>query len=296
MADLELIHIEMFAEDGDSGWHAGQLDDGRRVHAAAILCAPRTVHWSGSVEDATACECHGAGTCNPCLIRADGGLVFTKVTGCYRSANSAVRALKFWASNPDAPPPPAPFNCRWTTMQAILCDSEPDAPPMPLGTTEHPIYTTNDSGNSRKLAAEDGDHNALHLPDGFEFTAEPDEDPSITLFRQIAKQQITRESLDECSAVGHPRQAWAIISGTQKGASPCSNCGQMPNFVEDSSSMDVRGFMYMDTLTEQCGDVHGKTTRIKHSVEEHIEQGNLIFRFSSVVFEGYTDIEGHDEC
>ena len=35
MADLELIHVEMFAEDGDPSWHAGQIDDGRRVHAAA---------------------------------------------------------------------------------------------------------------------------------------------------------------------------------------------------------------------------------------------------------------------
>ena len=314
MAQLELTHIQMFPKEGDPGWHAGQLPDGRRVHAAAIPCAPGTVHWSGSVEDADACECDGAGTCNLCLIRQDGGLVFTRVTGCYRSANSAVRALQHWAAHPNAPQPPAPFNCGWTTMQAILCEYAPGSPPMPLGTTEspilssradaeapefafeNPIYTTEVSGNTRKLVAADGDHNEPRLPDGFEFTAKPGEDPSITLLRQIAKQQITPESLDECSALGHPRQAWAIISGTQKGASPCANCGQMPNFVEESSSMDVRGFMYVDTLTEQCGDVHGKTTGIKHSVEEHVEQGNLIFRFGSEVFEGYTDIEGHDEC
>ena len=139
MADLELTYIQTFAEEGDPGWHAGQLDDGRRVHATAIPCSPGSVHWAGSVEDADACECAGAGTCNLCLIRQDGGLVFTKVTGCYRSANSAVRALKFWAAHPDAPQPPAPFNCGWTTMQAILCDNEPDAAPMPLGTTEHPL-------------------------------------------------------------------------------------------------------------------------------------------------------------
>ena len=138
MADLELIHIRMFAEEGDPGWYAGQLDDGRSVHATRISCTPREFHWSGSVEDATACECDGAGTCNLCLIRQDGGLVFTKVTGCYRSANSAVRALKFWAAHPDAQQPPAPFNCGWATMQAMLCDNEPDAAPMPLGTTEQP--------------------------------------------------------------------------------------------------------------------------------------------------------------
>ena len=100
MPQLELTYIRMFAEEGDPGWHAGQLDDGRRVHATAIACQPGVVHWSGSVEDSTACECSGAGTCNLCLIRQEGDLVFTKVTGCYRSANSAVRALKFWASNP----------------------------------------------------------------------------------------------------------------------------------------------------------------------------------------------------
>ena len=132
MADLELIHIQMFPKEGDPGWHAGQLPDGRRVHAAAIPCNPGELHWSGSVENPDACECHGAGTCNPCQIRHDGGLVFTKVTGCYRSANSAVRALKFWAANPDAPPPPAPYNCRWTAMKALLCEVGQDALPLPL--------------------------------------------------------------------------------------------------------------------------------------------------------------------
>ena len=88
MADLELIYIQMFPKEGDPGWHAGQLTDGRRVHAVAIPCNAGELHWSGSVEDATACECDGAGTCNLCLIRAEGGFVFTKVTGCYRSANS----------------------------------------------------------------------------------------------------------------------------------------------------------------------------------------------------------------
>ena len=136
MTQLELTYHQMFPNEGDPGWHAGHLPDGRRVHAAAIPCHPGELHWSGSVEDATACECDGAGACNLCLIRAEGGLVFTKVTGCYRSANSAVRALQHWAANPDAPQPPAPFNCGWTTMQAVLCNNVPGAPPMPLGTTD----------------------------------------------------------------------------------------------------------------------------------------------------------------
>ena len=133
MAELELIHIEMFAEDGDPGWYAGRMPDGRRVHAAHMVCSAGTRHWTGSVEDPDRCDCDQTeGTCRFCQIRHDGGLVFTKVTGCYRSANSAVRALKFWAANPDAPPPPAPFNCRWTAMKAMLCEVGQDALPLPL--------------------------------------------------------------------------------------------------------------------------------------------------------------------
>ncbi len=120
MAQLELTYIQMFPAEGDPGWYAGQLPDGRRVHAAAIPCNLGELHWSGSVEDAVACECDGAGTCNLCLIRAEGGLVFTKVTGCYRSANSAVCALQNWAANPDTPPPKAPFNCRTTQCESRL--------------------------------------------------------------------------------------------------------------------------------------------------------------------------------
>ena len=101
-----------------------------------MRCNPGEAHWAGSVEDLDRCECNGDGTCNLCLIRENDGLVFTRVTGCYRSANSAIRALQQWAANPDVPPPPAPFNCSWTTMQAVLCENVPNAPAMPLGTTE----------------------------------------------------------------------------------------------------------------------------------------------------------------
>ena len=55
---------------------------------AAIPCNPGELHWSGSAEDDTARECHGAGAGSLCPTRADGSLIFTKVTGCYRSANS----------------------------------------------------------------------------------------------------------------------------------------------------------------------------------------------------------------
>lgn len=36
MADLELTYIRTFTNEGDPGWYAGQLDDGRRAHATAI--------------------------------------------------------------------------------------------------------------------------------------------------------------------------------------------------------------------------------------------------------------------
>ena len=136
MAKLELTYHQAFPEDGAPGWHAGWMPDGRRVHATPMHCNPGEPHWTGSVEDPDRCECNGDGTCNLCLIRENDGLVFTRVTGCYRSANSAVRALQQWAANPDAPLPPAPFNCSWTTMQAVLCKNVPNAPEMPLGTTE----------------------------------------------------------------------------------------------------------------------------------------------------------------
>ena len=136
MEKLELTYHQAFPEDDDPGWHAGWMPDGRRVHATPMRCNPGEPHWTGSVEDLDRCECNGDGTCNLCLIRENDGLVFTRVTGCYRSANSAVRALQQWAANPDAPLPPAPFNCSWTTMQAVLCKNVPNAPAMPLGTTE----------------------------------------------------------------------------------------------------------------------------------------------------------------
>ena len=297
MAQLELTYQQMFPEDGDPGWHAGQLPDGRRVHAAAILCQPGNLHWAGSVEDSNACECEKAGTCNLCLIRQDGGLVFTRVTGCYRSANSAVRALQHWAANPDGPQPPAPFDCGWTTIQAVLRDNVPGAPPMPLGTTEHPVLSSQDHaeppefgyedpirtnevlGNTWKLAAMDGDHNEFAPPDGFEFTVQAGEELTTAWFRQIAMQQITPESLDECSDMGHPRQAWLILSEQQEDAVTCPACGRTPEFHEKMSSDNV-GFAF-DYISEILNETHMATHEIfrDHDAEE------LTFTFESDVFE-----------
>ena len=226
MADLELNHIQMFAEEGDPGWYDGQLPDGRRVHAAAIPCAPGVVHWSGSVEDATACECDGAGACNLCLIRAEGGLVFTRVTGCYRSANSAVYALQHWAAHPDTPQPPAPFNCGWTTMQAILCDNEPDAAPMPLGTTENPILLLPANQQTTQDTQPDSQQEEAY----FDW---------VSVMFDTIYEQIQPETLDECTELGHPAQAWMLLLVEQEQGEICSNCGRVPQFRDRSNIEDM---------------------------------------------------------
>ena len=271
MAHLELTYIRMFAADGDPGWHAGRLEDGRRVHATAIACQPGVVHWSGSVEDSTACECHGAGTCNLCLIRADGGLVFTKVTGCYRSANSAVRALKFWASNPDAPPPPAPFNCGWTTMQAILCDNEPNAAPMPLGTTQNPILRLRDADQQTTDADEDHDQ--------FDYMYDEYRDWQYDLMDQI-----TAESLDECSKSGHPRQAWLILSEQQEETILCPVCGKVPEFWEKGTGDERIGFY--DYISELIGETHMANHEI---MADDDDLDNVTFYFQTRVFRSSED-------
>ena len=406
MAQLELTLIRMFAEEGDPGWHAGQLDDGRRVHATAIACQPGVVHWSGSVEDSTACECSGAGTCNLCLIRQEGDLVFTKVTGCYRSANSAVRALKFWASNPDAPQPPAPFNCGWTTMQAILCDNEPNAAPMPLGTTEQPVLrsqhaeldpdpcaddhmalkyhcathdvaptpcpkcgetpfihfinlsidpATDDlrgmpSRVSRAWIIEnsdpeeqgvvpipaerrgglfthvryavDCDHedecrceeddslqwviteftngpmtiealNQRGAPD-FDAAAHQEREDHVDFdymyddpyrdWKYDLMDQITADSLDECSKSGHPRQAWLILSEQQKEAIICPVCGKVPEFWEKGSGDERIGFY--DYISELIGETHMANHEIMANDDD---LDNVTFYFQTRVFRSSED-------
>ena len=133
MTNLKLEYCNLFPEDGP-GWYAGEMPDGRRVHAVRMACSPGQLHWAGSVEDPSQCDCdRSEGRCTFCRIRDDGDVVFTKVTGCYRSANSAVRALQHWAANPDSPPQPARWQCPWTAMRSLLCGGEPNAPALPLG-------------------------------------------------------------------------------------------------------------------------------------------------------------------
>ena len=178
--------------------------------------------------------------------------MFTKVTGCYRFANSAVRALKFWAAHPDAPQPPAPFNCGWTTMQAILCDNEPNAAPMPLATTEQPI---------------------LRPPDDTVYDYDPRD-----AFQEIMTDQITAESFDECSEKGHPRQAWFILTEQQEDAELCPACGRIPDFIEKMSSGDMG--IDFDHIIEKIDP----TQRVSHEVSVGEDRYNPTFYFDSETF------------
>ena len=79
------------------------MPDGRPVHAALMACSPCELHWASSVEDPDRCDSDKAeGICAFCHIRDGGDAIFTKVTGCYRSSNRAVRASNNGQTTPTA--------------------------------------------------------------------------------------------------------------------------------------------------------------------------------------------------
>ena len=124
------------AEPDEPGWRAAQLPDGRTVHVAPMGCSGNDLHWSGTVEDPERCDCDRCdGKCEFCQMRERGRVVFTKLTGCYRSANSAQQALIHQLNHPDGPTPKAPWHCEWNATESVRCQNEPDAPPMPLATS-----------------------------------------------------------------------------------------------------------------------------------------------------------------
>ena len=51
MADLELTHIQMFAEEGDPGWYAAQLEDGRRSLPRWRYRRPTKIAKTGSTPE-----------------------------------------------------------------------------------------------------------------------------------------------------------------------------------------------------------------------------------------------------
>ena len=121
-----------------------------------------------------------------------------------------------------------------------------------------------------------GYHPEMSHLEGFQFTADPDEEPSDSLYRQVAISHIPLDSLAECSPSGHPRQAWAILSGQQEQPTLCSVCNRIPDFPSSGGTLSVRGFD-TDAIDE---DIDEETT-VEHSIFESVEDGNLFFRFQS---------------
>ena len=255
MPKLKLEYCNPFPADGP-GWYAGEMPDGRRVHAMPMACSLSQIHWAGSVEDPDWCDCNKTeGRCTFCRIRDDGDVVFTKVTGCYRSSNGAVRALQHWAANPDGPPPPARWQCAWTAMKSPRCEGAPNAPTLPLSSTDRPMLP---QGNAPY--------------DGY------DCDPRDS-YREIMMDQITEETLDQCSELGHPRQAWLILTERQENAVTCTICGQTPNFWEKMSGDG--SVLEFDFISEILDETH----MASHEVIMDIDGDGIVFAFQSDSFE-----------
>ena len=142
-----------------------------------------------------------------------------------------------------------------------------------------PIYISESPDGVCKLESADNEHHPeiKHL-DGFEFTPQYGHDLSDAMYLEIAKAHIPLDTLDECSELGHPRQAWAILSHQQPMSETevCGVCGKKPDFPSSGGSLSVRGFID-DSIDEDLDD----DRFIEHAVIESIEGGNLFFRFVS---------------
>ena len=113
-------------------WYDTALDDGRSAYVTLMQCSPGNDHWVGAVEDPDTCDCDGSDTpCQYCLMRDQGDLVMTRVTGCYPSAEDATQALQNWVDHPEQPTLPSPWYCPWTSTQVVVYDERPRSLPMP---------------------------------------------------------------------------------------------------------------------------------------------------------------------
>ena len=128
MAAIELAYHQMFPEDGDPGWHAGQLPDGRRVHASAVACSPGQLHWAGSVEDPHACECECTGTCNLCLIRQDGGLASTRARDATPQPTAPCAPSSTGRPTPPEPSRPLPSTALGPPCKPSRARRSPECP------------------------------------------------------------------------------------------------------------------------------------------------------------------------
>lgn len=147
----------------------------------------------------------------------------------------------------------------------------------PRGNGRIPLYATDlGDGTYRLECADSGNTPELKHLDGFEFRPQHGHDLASAMFLEIAKAHIPLDSLEECSELGHPRQAWAALSNQQPEAEPCSKCGREPEFVEYGWSGSVRGFLE-ESITEELDDEQAA----EHAIIESVEGGNLFFRFES---------------
>ena len=81
-----------------------------------------------------------------------------------------------------------------------------------------------------------------------------DYDDPHHVWRDMLMEQITPESLEECSESGHPRQAWLILSFRQDEATSCPVCGRVPEFWEKMSG-DER-VLTCDYISEILNETH----------------------------------------
>ena len=150
-------------------------------------------------------------------------------------------------------------------MQAVLCLNQPSNPPMPLGATGHAVLAhRNDVTKEEPQLMENIPYD---LYDG------PSED-----YRDAMIEQITPESLDECSDMGHQRQAWLIMSEQQEDAVTCPACGRTPDFYEKMTSGEVGPCDYISEILNE-------THMAVHDIVRDEDAEELTFVFQSGTFQ-----------
>ena len=159
MPDLSFAEYRA-TSGGKDRWLAGRLPHGSWICVVPINCNAADTHWVVCMEDPDLCDCelHDQ-VCAFCMIRASSGTILSRITGCYRSRKSAVRALQQRVNHSQGTMPPAPWHCDWTFMRALVREDDPEAPPIPL--TGRPLS----DGDPTDFIALDAQA-AVHSPSG----------------------------------------------------------------------------------------------------------------------------------
>ena len=137
-----------------------------------------------------------------------------------------------------------------------------------------------------RIFAVDADQQPTNASEGHE---QPDYiyyDSPYSDWKDLLMDQITAESLDECSKSGHPRQAWLILSEQQQEATLCAVCGNVPRFWEKMSGDERIGFY--DYLSELIGETHMATHEI--FADDDDDAPNFVsFNFQTMLFRDSAD-------